>query len=148
LLFGCGVARAQLPLARLDRIFPLGGAAGGQVELEIAGKDLDDVKALHFDHPGFKAELVKPNLFRVTIAPEVPIGTHDVRAIGKYGISGSRLFAVSQGLAEVREVEPNDTPDKAQPVPMNCAVNGTSDNNGDDFFRFPAKKGERVTIDC
>jgi hypothetical protein len=31
---------------------------------------------------------------------------------------------------------------------MNCAVNATSDNNGDDFFRFPAKKGERVTIDC
>jgi hypothetical protein len=148
LWFLCGSAHAQLPLARLDRIFPLGGAAGGQVELEIAGKDLEDVKALHFDHPGFKAELVKPNQFRVTIAPDVPVGTHDVRAVGKYGISGSRLFAVSQGLTEVREVEPNDTPDKAQSVPMNCAVNGTSDNNGDDFFRFPAKKGERVTIDC
>src|SRR5262249_3293663 len=94
------------------------------------------------------AELVKPNQFRVTIAPDVPVGTHDVRAIGKYGISGSRLFAVSQGLTEVREVEPNDTPDKAQLVPMNCAVNGNSDNNGDDFYRLKAKKGERMTIDC
>jgi hypothetical protein len=126
----------------------LGGKAGSTVVLEIAGKDLDEVKSLHFDHPGFKAELVKPNQFRVKIAADVPIGTHDVRAIGKYGISGSRLFAVSRGLTEVREKEPNDTADKAQIVPLNCAINGLSDGNGDDFFRFPAKKGERVVIDC
>jgi hypothetical protein len=141
-------ARAQLPHIRLDRIFPLGGAAGSQVTLEIAGKDLDDVKALHFDHPGCKAEPVKPNQFRVTIAADVPAGTYEIRAVGKYGISGGRLFAVSRGLTEVAETEPNDTPDKAQRVPLNSVVNGTSDGNGDDFFRFAAKKGERVTIDC
>jgi hypothetical protein len=76
------------------------------------------------------------------------VGTHDIRAIGKYGISGSRLFAVSRSLTEVAEKEPNDTAEKAQAVPMNCAINGHSDGNGDDFFRFPAKKGERVVIDC
>jgi hypothetical protein len=143
-----GVARAQLPHIRLDRISRLGGAAGSEVTLEIAGKDLDDVKALHFDHPGLKADPLKPNQFRVTIAADVPTGTYEVRAVGKYGISGGRLFAVSHGLAEVAEVEPNDTPEKAQRVPMNCAVNGTSDGNGDDVFRFPAHKGERSTIDC
>jgi hypothetical protein len=144
----CGQCFAQLPHARLDRIFPLGGRAGSEVLLEIAGKDLDEVKALHFDHPGLKAELVKPNQFRVAIAADTPAGTYDVRAIGKYGITGSRLFAVSHGLTEVREVEPNDTPAQAQSVPLNVAINGQSDNNGDDFFRFPARKGERVTIDC
>src|SRR5205823_7829754 len=91
---------------------------------------------------------IKPNQFKVSIAADTPVGTHDVRAVGAYGISGARLFAVSRGLTEIREVEPNDTPDKAQAVPMNAAINGTSDGNGDDFFRFPAKKGERVTIDC
>src|SRR5438445_3959244 len=87
---------AQLPHARLDRIFPLGGAAGSEVLLDIAGKDLDDVKALHFDHPGLKAEFVKPNQFRVRIAADTPAGTYDVRAAGKYGITGARLFAVSR----------------------------------------------------
>src|SRR5205823_2594488 len=91
---------------------------------------------------------IKPNQFKVSIAADTPVGTHDVRAVGAYGISGARLFAVSRGLTEIREVEPNDTPDKAQAVPMNAAINGSSDGNGDDFFRFPAKKGERVTIDC
>src|SRR5579883_1967063 len=54
-------ARAELPQIRLDRIFPLGAEAGSEVTLEISGKDLDEAKSLHFDHPGFKAELTKPN---------------------------------------------------------------------------------------
>ncbi|HJT78411.1 MAG TPA: PPC domain-containing protein [Gemmataceae bacterium] len=143
-----GAARAQLPHIRLDSVFPLGGAAGSDVLLDIGGKDLDGVQALRFDHPGLTAELVKPNQFRVRIAADVPEATYEVRAVGAYGISGSRLFAVSRGLAEVAEKEPNDTPDKAQAVPLNCAVNGHSDGNGDDFFRFRALKGRRVVLDC
>src|SRR5947207_1774396 len=93
----CGKAGANLPFIRLDRIFPLGGAAGSQVLVDLHGRDLDDVKSLRFDHPGLKAELVKPNQFRFTIAAGVPAGTHEVRAVGKYGISAPRLFAVSRG---------------------------------------------------
>jgi hypothetical protein len=141
-------ARAELPLIRLDQIFPLGGAAGSSVTLEIRGRDLDDVKTLHFDHPGFKAELIKPNQFKVAIAADVPTGSYEVRAVGTFGISGARLFAVSHGLIDVPEVEPNDSPEKAQAVPINCAISGRSDNNGDDFFRFSAKKGQRLVIDC
>jgi hypothetical protein len=144
----CGEASAQLPHIRLDSIFPLGGATGSDVTLEIGGKDLDDAKALHFDHPGLMAEHVKDKQFRVKIAADVPPATYEVRAVGKYGISGVRLFQVSRGLIDVLDKEPNDEPDKAQPVPMNCAINGKSDGNGDDFFRFPAKKGERVVVDC
>jgi hypothetical protein len=148
LLLLTGAARAQLPHIRLDTVFPLGARAGSDVLLEIGGKDLDGIRALHFDHPGLKAQLVKPNQFRVTIAADVPEATYEVRAVGTYGISGSRLFAVSHDLADVAEKEPNDTPEQAQAVPMNCAVNGHSDGNGDDFFRFPAKKGQRVVLDC
>ncbi len=141
-------ARAELPLIRLDRITPLGGLAGSDVTLDIAGRDLDDAKTLHFDHPGFKATWLKDRQFKVAISADVPPGTYEVRAVGRFGISGARLFAVQRGLTEVAEKEPNDDPDKAQVVPMNGAINATSDNNGDDFYRFAAKKGERVTIDC
>jgi hypothetical protein len=143
-----GNARAELPHIRLDGVFPLGGQAGSEVLLEIRGKDLDEVKALHFDHPELKAAFVKPNQFRLTVAAEVPPGTYEVRAVGRYGISAAQLFEVGRGLTEVLEKEPNDSPDKAQPVPLNAAVNGHSDGNGDDFFRFPAKMGERVVLDC
>jgi hypothetical protein len=144
----CGAVFAELPHVRLDSVYPLGGQVGSEVVLEIGGKDLDDVTALHFDHPGLRAVHLKDKQFRLTIAPDVPPGTYEVRAVGKYGISGAQLFEVGRGLTEVAEKEPNDSPDKAQPVPMNAAVNGKSDNNGDDFFHFTTKKGERVVIDC
>jgi hypothetical protein len=143
-----GQVLAQLPQPRLDRAFPLGGKAGSEVQIEVSGKDLEGAKSLRFDHPGIKSEAVKTNIFKVTIAPDVPAGTYELRTVGTYGISGSRLFAVSRGLTEVLEKEPNDSPEQAQAVPMNSAINGNSDNNGDDYFRFPARKGERVTIDC
>jgi hypothetical protein len=139
---------AQLPLIRLDRVTPLGGLAGADVTLDIAGRDFEDATTLHFDHPGFKAQWLKDKQFKVTIAADTPPGTYEIRAVGKFGISGARLFFVQRGLTEIAEKEPNDEPATAQVVPMNCAVNGASDNNGDDFYRFPAKEGERVTIDC
>jgi hypothetical protein len=139
---------AQLPQPRLDRVFPLGGEAGSEVTVQIAGKDLDEAKTLRFDHPGLRAEYIKENEFRVHIAPDTPLGTHEVRALGKHGLSGSRLFMVSAGLASVREVEPNDSLDKAQAVPMNVAIDGSSDANGYDFFRFPARKEQRLTVEC
>lgn len=141
-------AHAQLPLIRLDRIVPLGGRVDSEVVLEIAGRDLDDAKTLHFDHPGLKAVWLKDRQFKVSIATDVPVGTHEVRAVGRFGISGARLFSVQRGLAEVVEKEPNDEPEKAQTVPMNAAINAASDNNGDDYFRFAAKKGDRITLDC
>jgi hypothetical protein len=141
-------ARAQLPHARLDSVFPLGGAAGSSVIVAVGGKDLDELTGLHFDRPGFLAERVKGNEFRITIPADTVPGTVEVRTIGKFGISGARLFAVSKGLSEVMEKEPNDTPATAQKVPLDCVINGRSNNDGDDFFRFAAHKGQRIVLDC
>jgi hypothetical protein len=140
---------AQLPQPALDQVFPLGAQAGSQLLLEIAGRELDEVKGLLFDHPGFKAELVEANKFRVTISAGTPPGMHEVRAVGRFGLSGAELFAVSRDLAEVRKGEPApEAPDKAQVVALNSAINGRSAGNGADYYRFSAKKGQRVTIDC
>ena len=141
-------ARAELPLPRLDRLTPLGASAGSSVEVEIAGADIEDVKTLLFDHPGFKAEQLKDRRFRVTIASDVPAGTYDVRLLGRFGVSNPRLFGVSHGLTDVAEKEPNNETAAAQVVAVNSAINGMSDGNGEDKFRFPAKKGQRVVIEC
>jgi hypothetical protein len=141
-------ARADLPQARLDRVAPLGGGAGTEVVVDIAGRDLDDAKALRFDHPGLVASFVKENQFRVRIAPETPEGSYEVRAVGRFGVSNARLFEVSRGLAEVREAEPNDEPKRAQAVPIEVAICGDSDDGGEDVFRFPARRGRRYTLEC
>ena len=87
--------------------------------LDIAGRDLDDAKSLHFDHPGLQSTWLKDRQFKVAIDADVPPGTYEVRAVGRFGISGARLFSVQRGLTEVVEKEPNDDADKAQIVPMN-----------------------------
>lgn len=148
ILLLAAVARADLPSPRLDRVFPLGAGAGSSVDVEIAGADLDEPKALRFDHPGITAAPAKDRKFKVTVAANVPEGTYDVRVVCKWGVSSPRLFAVSHGLTELAEKEPNDDPATAQAVPVNCAVHGTTDGNKDDVFRFPAKKGQRVVVEC
>lgn len=140
--------QADLPSPRFDLITPLGAAAGSSVEVEIAGNDIEEVKTLLFDHPGFKVEHLKDRRFRVSIAAEVPAGTFDVRLLGRFGISNPRLFAVSHGLTEVAEKEPNNELASAQVIAVNSAINGRSDGNGEDKFRFAAKKGQRIVLEC
>jgi hypothetical protein len=148
LAFAPTFLRAELPSVRFDRLTPLGAAAGSSVEVEIAGNDIEEVKSLLFDQPGLKAEHLNDRRFRITVAPDVPAGTYDVWLVGRFGVSNPRLFAVSQGLTEVAEKEPNDEQAAAQPVSVNSAVNGISDSNREDFFRFSLKQGQRVVIEC
>ena len=148
LLFTFSLARAELPSIRFDRLTPLGGSPHSTVEIEIAGADIEDVSTLLFDHPGFKVEKGKDRLFKITVAADVPPGTYDVRLVGKYGVSNPRLFQVSHGLTEVAEKEPNDDLATAQPIAVNSAVNGLSDGNREDVFKFPLKQGQRVVIEC
>jgi hypothetical protein len=140
--------RADLPSPRFDRLTPLGAAAGSSVEVEVVGADIEAAKTLLFDHPGIKAEYVKDRKFKVTVSAEVPAGTYDARLVARWGISNPRLFAVSRGFTEVVEKEPNDEPATAQIVAVNSIVNGTSDQGREDVFRFTAKKGQRVVVEC
>ena len=45
-------------------------------------------------------------------------------------------------------MEPNNSPDKAQAVAVNSAVNGSSDGNNQDLFKLTLKQGQRIVIDC
>lgn len=141
-------ALAELPSIRFDRLQPLGASAGTSVEVEVKGRDIEEVKSLRFDHPGLQAEWLKEGRFKLTIAGDVPWATYDVRMVGRFGVSNPRLFAVSHGLADVGEIEPNNTPDKSQTVAINSAVNGSCDGNGQDVFRFATRQGQRLTIEC
>lgn len=142
------ITLADLPSIRFDRLVPQGGAAGSTVEVEVQGAEIDDIQTLLFEQPGISVEPVKDRKFKVTIAADVPAGTYDVFLSGRFGVSNPRLFAVSRGLTEVTEKEPNNELAQAQPVTVNSVVNGSSDGNGEDSFRFPARKGQRIVLHC
>ena len=150
---------AQLPAARLSAIYPAGGKAGSDVEVVLTGADLEGVDRLHFSHAGLTAlQKTQPvegqpapqpvaNTFIVKIAADVPVGMYELRAIGAYGITNPRAFAVND-RAEALEIEPNNSFTQAVEVPLGAIVNGRCDPARDvDYFRFAAKAGERVIFD-
>ena len=160
-LFAGQSAFAQLPAARLNSIFPPGGKQSATVEVTIAGTDLDLVNQLIFTHAGITAapktrepgpfeqgpQLV-PNQFTVKIATNVPPGLYEVRAVGKFGITNPRAFQIGD-LDEVVEKEANNRPEQATEVEINTLINGRANSATDiDYFKFAAKKGQRLIIDC
>ncbi|MCA9162682.1 MAG: hypothetical protein KDA62_06870, partial [Planctomycetales bacterium] len=154
-------ALAQLPATRLAQLFPSGSQVGASTEVVIAGNDLDDVKELHFSHPGITAQpkmaepgpfdkgpVAVPNTFVVSVAGNVPPGLYEARAVGRYGISNPRAFVVTE-LKQASEVEPNNEPEQATELAWPGEIAGRGDQNGDvDYFKFTAKPNERIIINC
>jgi Bacterial pre-peptidase C-terminal domain len=163
-VFWATTAVAQLPPTlpnpRLNYLFPAGGQVGTTFDVTITGDDLDDARQLIFNHTGITAKLTMadPGLgqtgpqpvhgsFQVKISSEIPPGVYELRALGKFGLSNPRAFAVGT-LPEIRETEPNNLPKQANPVAIGTTINGTCEGPGLDYFKFSAKKGQRVIIDC
>ena len=147
LVCDASVARAQLPTTRLQSVFPAGAERGESVVVNVRGTEVGGVSGLWFDHPGLRAFHLKGTSFRVVAATTVPAGPHDVRAIGPLGVSNPRVFVVGDS-PESNEVEPNDTPDQANPLALNRVVNGEIAASPDvDCYAFEGKKGRRVRID-
>jgi len=146
-------ARAELPNLVLNVVFPPGVQAGGSTVVTLEGTALEELTELRSTAPGFTAEkLVDPKKpgtrFTVSVPATTPPGIYDLRTVGRHGVSSPRAFVVSR-LAEQLEGEVDDTPQTPNVVAMNTVVSGRIEKPGDiDRFRFAAKAGERVVIEC
>jgi hypothetical protein len=169
LLAATSVVFGQGP--RLAVVQPAGAKAGSTATVVISGQDLDGVESLHFSFPGVKVEalgaekiVAEPTpkkgaakmaatptnapKFRVMLPVDAPLGIHDVRAVGKHGVSNPRAFVVGD-LTEEVEKEPNDDVGLATKIPLNATVNGVIDKGIDvDYFQFPGKKGQKIVVSC
>ena len=158
-------AFAQLPYAQLISVFPPSGRPGEQVEVQIEGADLDGANRLVFSHAGITAvqktgiphpftetPAPVPHRFIVQIADDVPVGAYDVRAIGRYGGSNPRVFVVSDQNHLVEDKLPgannNHSPTTPADVEIGSVVSGRVARDQIDYFRFHAKKGQRILINC
>lgn len=80
----------------------------------------------------------------VTVAGDAAPGVYLVRVADKGGISNARPLVVGT-LPTVVEAEPNDSPDKPQPLSGSAVVSGKLQRSGDvDSFRLPLKQGQRL----
>lgn len=137
----------ELPATRLFTIQPAGAKAGASLDISIAGKDLDSATQLKFSHSGIVADFKSTNLFNVKIDTNVPPGFYDAIVIGKYGSSNPRTFAV--GLAnELAKTNGIHSFTNAQMITVGSTINGHTDANEIDYFKFNARKGECIVIEC
>jgi len=84
----------------------------------------------------------------VTVPANIPVGSHDVRLVNKWGVSNPRAFVVGD-LNEVMEKEPNNDVEQAQRVELNTTINGVITTPTDvDYYVFKGAKGQRVVLSC
>ncbi len=141
------VAFAQYPQARLLSVSRPGVRGGEAAEVTLRGTDLEGASGLWFDHPGLTAVHVKDLTFRISAGPDVPLGYHDVRAVGTYGVSNPRTIVVGDRPESI-EAEPNNTPEKAGVIVVNSVIHGEVNGGADvDCFALLGKKGQRLFLD-
>ncbi len=148
--------RADFPRAALTALQPSGAKQGSQVTVTLLGADLDDLEKLLFSHPGITAvpAMTQPTEYDpqprpiartmvVTVAPEVPAGLYDVVAVGRFGASNARTFAVGGG-AEVAKPGEIDAPAKALEIPADAAVTARATAGKSDHYALVLGAGQRV----
>ncbi|MGE4550101.1 MAG: hypothetical protein AAEJ57_01835, partial [Opitutales bacterium] len=147
-------AWGQLPSARFDRLYPPSAQLGSEVEVTVSGQDLEGVKWLKFSHGGIKAEPMKdedgeavPYVFVVKVAPNAPLGIHKGWiGGGKFGASNYRSFVVGD-LPQVESGEGGTSQEEAFELQLGQVALGKSPASKFAWFRFPAKKGQRVLVE-
>lgn len=154
------VSAETIPAPRLDTVFPYGCRAGTDVEVTISGDALDGTQQLLFSRAGVTASPVMtqpdrfypeprpvPGKFVLHIGKDVPPGAYEVRATNRLGVSNARPFLVDT-LPEILNTKANHKPKDATEINVNSVVNGTSEPQRQDFYRFEAKKGQGLVIHC
>ncbi len=163
-------AAAQFPVIELTAISPPVGQVGTALEMKVAaGENLDQIDGLIFSDPritaqrdsqetpteGAAAAAPAQAAFRVTIPAEVEPGRYEVFAVGAYGVSNPRVFAVTRhpvvAPPAVSQEESQPTPLDAQGEPeQSLVVHHRATPVRIDYYRLSgsAKSPRRITLDA
>lgn len=143
-----------LPAPRLLNVTPMGGKAGTEFEVAVAGEHLEESRDLLFSDPRIVAKPKRDaagnpvaDRYVVKIAADCPPGLFEARMRTRLGVSSSRAFAVGT-LPETTPTKANRTIASAFALPIPCVCNGAVAARSVDWYSFKAKKGQRLAIDC
>ncbi len=168
LFFIVGLAHAQVA-PQLTSISPRAAQRGQTIEITLEGRNINENAKIWFSKEGIKAEIKKKSptatvrfngsgisgniptnprlVLSFEIAPDAPLGNHQIRLITPNGVSNPQNFIVGD-LPEMKEQEPNNTSNEANMLELPATVNGTVASIDDvDMFRFKLRKGARLICD-
>ena len=141
------LVEGQLPAPRLDSIFPMGGKAGGSVDVTLRGADLAGEGRLFFNDPGITSESIGKGVFKVKIAESVSSGSYDLSFGGSDGTTSPISFAVSN---RDEKITPKEAVDEGNAVLLedNVVVNGIMEPGKAHYYKIPVRSEGRYFIDC
>ncbi|MEM9020058.1 MAG: PPC domain-containing protein [Planctomycetota bacterium] len=145
-----GLVWAGSPL--LNNLLPVAGQRGTEVRVIFSGERLHDTDAVLFHTPGlaFKdIEIERHQRVHATlvIAPDAPLGEHQVRLVTRTGVSKMVTFQVIDQPIVKEDEENNNAFDNAQPLEAGKVVLGLVTQEDVDYFSLDAKQGERLSIE-
>jgi hypothetical protein len=126
----------------LTSVSPLGGKPGTSVELTLRGTDLDGPKAVMIGDRTIPITAVTKAA--LALPADLKPGLHDLRFVGRYGVSNPRVFQVSNHT-NVESPGTNAKADKAHPVKVGDAIQGAFKATTPQWFTFEAKKGQTIS---
>ena len=144
----------QLPSTRFDRLYPPSASRGAELEVKVAGADLEGLHWMKFSHGALKAEPKKdedgeivPNLFLLKVAGDAPLGIHKAWVGGgKFGASNYRSFVVGD-LPEVEAGSGGTSMEKPFEMEIGQTALGKAPAGKYGWFKFAAQKGQRVLVE-
>jgi hypothetical protein len=142
---GSGTVSQAAP-PKVNYLFPAGVSRGQSVVITASGDFANWPAEAWCDRAGITVVAEKDKgKFRVTAPADVAPGVAWLRFYDAEGASSLRPLVVS-AFPEIVEVEPNDTPAKAQKIAGDTVVHGRLQKGGDlDGFQVELKQGETLT---
>lgn len=130
---------------KLDYLFPAGGQQGQAVAVTASGEFSAWPVQAWSDRPGIAVTADKDKgKLNFTVAADAVPGVYWLRLTNEEGASQPKPFIVG-ALAEVAEVETNDTPAKPQVVEPLVVINGRLARSGDvDGFQITLQQGQTL----
>ena len=163
-------SRKLIKEPELTSLYPIGGARGTTVQVEIRGKNLGATYAIWSDRPGLKAdisqiqeinleelrnaqtaEIPRGNrvVAQIEIDPSVPSGCQTLRLVSSIGVSNALSFRVTAEAVTMEVEGSHDSPTKAQLIDVPLILNGRLQEIGEvDYYSFTASKDQELSFEC
>jgi hypothetical protein len=150
------LALAELAFAQpsLSHSIPAAARPGQTVEMTLHGAKLDGALNLWTSFPA-KIELVPvppeqkdvaSRVCKVTLDPQIPVGIGGL-VVGNPAGSSDPLLIMVDDLPSVSDSGQNHAAAQAQVLTLPAAVDGACDGTAFDFYKFAAKKDQRVSVE-
>lgn len=136
-------------MAELLTIDPPVVVAGQTTEITVRGTNLEELTSLQLSDERIEFEHVGGETFRVTAPGDLASEIVELRAVGYFGLSTSRPLVIARTDRQiVGDSASSHVRDTAPVLPVEALGHGNVDEKQIDWWKFTARKGDRLLVHC